>query len=201
MPASARPWTIAKATSWLGRSSSSTSTPGFAASQPASGVGQVLLQRRRVRQQPDVTAQAAARVLAQLAAQAFHLLQDEAGVVGEGEARRCRPHAAPAAIEQRRSQGLLHPAHPGAGRRECQPGTGGTGGDAALLRHGGEQAQVGEVEVHGTGKPGVGSPAYAWNVGSIKGSRIVPVGAGAPWSVPCPTTSSPSAPSSSWPAS
>ena len=131
-----------------------------------------------------MAAQPAAGMLAQLAAQMLHLLQDEAGMVGERPAGGRRLHAAPAPLQQAGAECRLHSPDPGAGRGEGQPGTRRTGGDAALVHDGGEQAQVGEVEMHAAKLAQDGSPAYGQDEGRLGQCRIVRMSGGSPCSGP-----------------
>ena len=113
----------------------------------AERLGQEFGERVRVGQQPDVALQAVG-VLAQLAAHALGLLQQQACVVHERAARRRRLHALAIAIQQRGAELDLHVADPRARRRHCQVHALGAGGDAAGFHDVQEQLEVGEVEAH-----------------------------------------------------
>src|ERR1700722_18600222 len=59
-------------------------------------------------------------------------------------------HAPTMSLQQRRSKHLLHPLHACTCRGERNSCARGASGNAALLDYGGEQAQVGQIEMHGT---------------------------------------------------
>jgi hypothetical protein len=113
-------------------------------------IRKVLFQCSRIRHQSDMATHPSTRMFAQIAAQSLHLRQNELGVVTERRTGRCRPHASSMAFQQGCSKRLLHPFHAGAcgGKRNgCARRA---SGDAALFDHGGEQAQIGQIEMHGT---------------------------------------------------
>ena len=110
-------------------------------------LGQEFHGRRRVRHQADVALQPM-RVLAEVAPQPFHLPHHQPGMMQQGRARRRGPYAAPAALQKRHADLLLHAAHASAGGRQGKPGARATCRDAACLDHEQEQTKVGQVEMH-----------------------------------------------------
>ena len=104
-------------------------------------------ERIGVRHQPDVAFQAV-RVLAQLAAHALGLLQQQACVMNERAAGRRRLHALPIAIQQRGAELDLHIADPRARGCHGQVHALGAGGDAAGFHDVQEELEIREVEAH-----------------------------------------------------
>src|SRR6185295_7811812 len=109
---------------------------------------QELRERVGVGHQPDVALQAVG-VFAQLAAHALSLLQQQACVMDEGAAGRCRLHALPIAVQQRGAELDLHVADSRARRGHRQVHAIGAGGDAAGLYDVQEEFEIGQVEAHG----------------------------------------------------
>ena len=114
----------------------------------AQRLGQEFEQRVGVRQHPDL-AGAPARIGGELVAQPLDLGQDRARVLEKRAAGRGRRHALAAAGQERRAEQLLHvpDAGRGGGEREMRPL--GAAGDRARLDDLAEEAEIGEVEVHG----------------------------------------------------
>jgi hypothetical protein len=117
------------------------------AQEQAQRLGQELGQRVRIRQQPHVSLEAVG-VLAELAAHAFGLLQQQARVVNQRAPGRRRLHALAIAVQERRAQLELHVADTRAGGGHGQVHALGAGGDAAGFDDVQEQPQVREVEAH-----------------------------------------------------
>ena len=113
----------------------------------AERLGQEFGERIGVRHQPDVAFQAVG-VLAQLAAHALGLLQQQARVMNERAAGRRRLHALPIAIQQRSAELDLHVADPRARGGHGQVHALGAGGDAAGFHDVQEELEVGQVETH-----------------------------------------------------
>ena len=114
----------------------------------AERLGQELRQGVGVGEDPDLARQPAG-IGAEILAQALGLGQHRAGVLEEGPPGRRRSHALAAAQEERSAERLLHVADAGAGGRQRQMGPLGPVGDAARLDHVAEQAQIGQIELHG----------------------------------------------------
>ena len=87
-------------------------------------------------------------VLAQLAAHAFGLLQQQARVMHERATRGRRLHALPIAIQQRRAELDLHVADPRARGGDGEVHALGAGGDAAGFHDVQEQLEIGQIEAH-----------------------------------------------------
>ena len=115
--------------------------------EAAEGLRQMLAQRGGIAQQADMALQPAT-VAAQLALQAFYLMQHRAGMLGQRVAGGGRAHATPLAQQQRGAERVLHGAHALAGRcqrhvRRLCPAR-----DGARLEDVEEKPQVGQVETH-----------------------------------------------------
>ena len=87
-------------------------------------------------------------MLAQFRAQARELLEHEARVALQGEARGRRLHAAPAAHEQGHAQRVFHVLDTLARGRQRQVRAPAAGCDAAGVQHVQEQLQVHYIESH-----------------------------------------------------
>ena len=141
--------------------------------------GQVLRQGRGVGQHAHAAFQPT-RIGRKLAAHGVDLLQHDAGMVEQAAPGIGQPHAAPAALQQRHVEHLLHAADACAGRRQCKVRALGAVRDAAGLGDVAEQAEIGEVEAHGQ--------AYVRTEGRVHILRIVLTPSAAnrpPWL--CPT--------------
>ena len=103
----------------------------------------------RVRQHAHLAAQALGE-LAKFSAHLVELPGDQPCVMEEGEAGRSRADAAPLALEQRHAQFALHVAHALAGGGQGKAAAGRAVGDARGLGDVQHQAQVDQVEVHGS---------------------------------------------------
>ena len=113
-------------------------------------IRKVFFQRRRIRHQSDVSAHPATRMFAEIAVQPLHLCQNELGMVTERSTGRGRSHASAMSLQQACSKRLLHPFHACACRGERNGCARGASGNTALLDHGSEQAQVGQIEMYRT---------------------------------------------------
>lgn len=110
--------------------------------------GQEIRHRRGVGEHAQPPAQAGAK-LQQVGAQLLGLAQHGAGVAEEGLARRREPHAARLAVEQGQAHAVFQRLDAHAGRRQRQVLARGGAGDGTVFGATHEQAQVGEVELHG----------------------------------------------------
>lgn len=126
--------------------------------------GQMLRQGRCVGQHAHAALQSA-RIGRKLAAHGVDLLQHDAGMVEQAAPGIGQLHAAPAALQQRHVEHLLHAADARAGRRQGKVRALGAVRDAAGLGDVAEQAEIGEIEAHGR--------AYVQAEGRVHILRIV----------------------------
>ncbi len=114
----------------------------------AQRLGQKLGERIGVGQHPDLAGEPA-RIGAEVLAQALGLPQDGARMLQQRAAGLGRRDALAAAHQQRGAERLLHVADAGRGGGQRQMRALGAMRDAARLDDMAEQAEIGEIEVHG----------------------------------------------------
>src|ERR1700720_4702983 len=93
-------------------------------------------------------------------------------MVTERSTGRGRSHASAMSLQQACSKRLLHPFHACACRGKRNGCARGAGGNTPLLDHGSEQAQVSQIEMHGT-PPSDGHSAYVTGEGTVTEWLIV----------------------------
>ncbi|AMW86004.1 hypothetical protein AK972_5204 [Pseudomonas yamanorum] len=111
--------------------------------------------------------------------QVLGLLQQQAGMTGQGFARRCRGDATAATLQELDTQRGLHRSNPRTGRCQGQMAAAGAGGDVAGVEDVQVQAQVDQVKVHGLGFPSGLTGLIAGKPAPTVGMRST-VGAGLP---------------------
>ena len=122
---------------------------GMGGEERAQRLGQEFGQRVGVGQHPDLAGEPAG-IGAEVLAQPLGLLQHGAGVLQQRPAGLGRGDAMARPDQQRRAERLLHVADAGRGGGQRQMGALGAVGDAAGLHHMAKQAEIGEVEAHGS---------------------------------------------------
>jgi hypothetical protein len=121
----------------------------------AQRLGQEFRERVGVRENSHLPGRAA-RIGAEVLAQARRLRQHGAGVLQQGAAGGRRRHALAAAHQERRSERLLHVADARRGGRERKVRPVGAVRDGACLDDVAEEAEIDEIEVHAAFRAFVG---------------------------------------------
>jgi hypothetical protein len=112
---------------------------------------------------------------AQILAQPLGLAQNRARVLQERAAGLRRGHALPPAHQQRGAERLLHVADARGGCGEGEMRALGTAGDAARFHHVAEQAEIGQIETHGSALSlaAAGRHAFEFDEGKLRQIPIV----------------------------
>ena len=124
--------------------------PRMARQEARQDLGHEVADRGGVGEHPQMAAQAAA-VFGQFGTQLAGLVQHQPRVVEKGLARRQQAHAARFARQQRNARLRLQRLDAGAGRGQRQVLALGRAREAAELGGGDEEAQIRQVELHGSG--------------------------------------------------
>ena len=85
----------------------------------------------------------------EVAAQRFHIVDDDAGMIEQAFTRSGGFDAAAAALQKRCAERGLQPLDPRARGRQGEIGAGRAARDAARIRHGDKQLEVDQIETHG----------------------------------------------------
>lgn len=128
-------------------------------------IGQKLGQGRGIAQKPYLHLEAAG-VITKRTAHVRHLMQNRPGMARKRPACLCRLNAASAALKQRHSQFSLHPAYPGAGRRQRHVGPFGATGYTAGFKHVQKKSQISKIKTHGV--TSIAPTAFVFSLSTLK---------------------------------